>query len=170
LKIISTFQRAPINPANTSVMSIFARNNMAKDDSTIIDQTSTINGSQPTTPPYLTVGTLSTAANNNQSWKKALVANFQKNSRANPTAKLFQSKQTTVPAQTTVPVPSESIPKLERTTLFNGSNNERTFQANENTITTPSLIRKTSESFRIAKQENNNNNNNVERSASLQVR
>jgi hypothetical protein len=51
--------------------------------------------------------------------------------------------------------------------ILNGLNNERTFQVNENTPSIPSLIRKSTESLRMTKQDNNNNN--IERSTSLQV-
>jgi hypothetical protein len=115
----------------------------------------------------------STTNNNNQSWKKALVANFQKNSRNIPTAKLFQSKQTTMPSQPSTSLNNDTTTnqqqKSERTMVFNGINNERTFQANENTPIIPSFMRKSSENFRFQKQDNNNNNNNIERSTSLQV-
>ena len=113
----------------------------------------------------------SAASNNNQNWKKALVANFQKNSRNNPTAKLFTSKQAAAPP---LPVPTNNDAamnppsKPERTMILNGLYNERTFQVTENTPTISSLIRKTTESLRVAKQDNNANNN-IERSASLQV-
>jgi hypothetical protein len=141
-----------------------------RDDSAITSQTLATGEQVPNTPPFLTVGASSTTSNNNQNWKKALVANFQKNSRNNPTAKLFTSKQTNVPLQ-----PSTSInnvttvnqqPKPERTMILNGLNNERTFQVNENTPSIPSLIRKSTESLRMTKQDNNNN---IERSTSLQV-
>lgn len=127
----------------------------------------------PSTPPFLTIGVSSAASNNNQNWKKALVANFQKNSRNNPTAKLFTSKQIAVPAQPPAAINNDIAvnqqTKTERPMILNGLYNERTFQVTENTPTIPSLIRKSTESLRLAKQDNNVNNN-IERSASLQVR
>jgi len=154
-------------------MNIFTRGGGIKDDSAITGQSSTTGEQIPHTPPFLTVGASSTTSNNNQNWKKALVANFQKNSRNIPTAKLFNSKQTTVPLQPPTSLNTDSTinqqQKPERTMILNGLNNERTFQANENTPTTPSLIRKSTESLRVAKQDDNNNNNNIERTTSLQV-
>ncbi len=113
----------------------------------------------------------SSTGSNNQNWKKALVANFQKNSRNNPTAKLFTSKQTNVPVQPSPSISNDTTttnqqPRPERTMILNGLNNERTFQLNENTPSIPSLIRKSTESLRVIRQDNNNT---VERSTSLQV-
>jgi hypothetical protein len=126
---------------------MFTRSNAIRDDSTIISQTLSTGEQLPNTPPFLPGGSSSTN-NNNQNWKKALVANFQKNSRNNPTTKFFTSKQTTVPLQssnsinnvTTVNQPQ----KPERTMILNGLNNERTFQVNENTPSITSLVRKSS--------------------------
>lgn len=150
---------------------MFTRNSGIRDDSVITNQPLTTNEHLPSTPPFLTVGTASTASNNNQNWKKALVANFQKNSRNNPTAKIFTSKQTTAPTQPPPPITNDSNinqqQKPERTMISNGLNNERTFQLNENTPIIPSLVRKSTESLRVLKQDNNNNN--IERSTSLQV-
>lgn len=166
-----SFKRAPINPGNSSAMNIFTRSSGIKDDSSITNQTLTTGEQLPNTPPFLTVGASSTT-NNNQNWKKALVANFQKNSRNIPAAKLFHSKQTTVPSQPSTLINNDTTgnqqQRSERTMILNGMNNERTFQANENTPTIPSLIRKSAESLRVTKQDNNNNNN-VERSTSLQL-
>ena len=152
-------------------MNMLTRNGGIKDDSAIASQSPTAGEQLPNTPPFLTIGATSAASNNNQNWKKALVANFQKNSRNNPTAKLFHSKQTTAPSQPSISGSNELTnnqqQKSERTTIFNGLGNERTFQANENTPFIPSLTRKSTESLRVPKQENNNIN--IERSTSLQV-
>ena len=156
-----SFQRAPINPVNSSAVNIFTRAGGIRDDSALTGQKSTIGEQLPGTPP--------TSNNNNQNWKKALVANFQKNSRNNPTAKIFNSKQTTIPTQPSTAINSSTTinqqQKSDRTMTFNGSNNERTFQASENTPIIPSLIRKSSEIIRVTKQDNNN----IERATSLQV-
>lgn len=148
---------------------MFTRNIGIKDDSAITNQPLAAGEHLPSTPPFLTVGTSSTASNNNQNWKKALVANFQKNSRNNPSAKLFTSKQTTVPIQPPITINNDlninQQQKPERTMILNGLNNERTFQVTENTPVIPSLIRKSTESLRVTKQDNNN----IERSTSLQV-
>jgi hypothetical protein len=153
-------------------MNIFTRVGGIKDDSAITVHSSTAGEQLPNTPPFLTVGATSTASNNNQNWKKALVANFQKNSRNIPTAKSFNSKQTIVPLQPSTSINTDLTinqqQKSERTMILNGLNNERTFQVNENTSTIPSLIRKSPESLRLTKQDNNNNNN-IERTTSLQV-
>ncbi|CAF2946599.1 unnamed protein product [Rotaria sp. Silwood2] len=164
--------RAPINIGNTSAINIFPRTGIIKDDSTISGQTLTAGQQLPNTPPFLTGGTSSTASNNNQNWKKALLANFQKNSRNIPTAKLFHSKQTTTSSQPPTTLNNDTTinqqqQKSERTIIFNGINNERTFQANENTPNIQSLIKKSSESLRVTKQDDNNNN--IERSTSLQI-
>jgi hypothetical protein len=168
-----SFQRAPINPGSSSITNIFTRTGIARDDSTVVSQTLSTGEQVTSAPPFLTVGTSSTGSNNNQNWRKALVANFQKNSRNNPTAKLFTSKQTNVPIQPSTLFNNDTTtvnqqPKPERTIILNGLNNERTFQVNENTPSTPSLVRKSIESLRVTKQDNNNNNN-MERSTSLQV-
>ncbi|CAF1976196.1 unnamed protein product [Rotaria magnacalcarata] len=162
--------RAPINPGNTSAINIFPRPNGIKDDSAIPGQPSTAGGQLPNTPPFPTSGN-STASNNNQNWKKALLANFQKNSRNIPAAKLFNSKQTTVPPQPSNTANNDGIANQQKgeRSIFNGISNERTFQANE---TTRSIIRKSSENLRPTKQDENNannNNNNIERSTSLQI-
>ncbi|CAF4987837.1 unnamed protein product, partial [Rotaria sp. Silwood1] len=164
--------RAPINIGNTSAINIFPRTGLIKDDSTIPGQTSTIGEHLPNTPPFLTSGTSSTASNNNQNWKKALLANFQKNSRNIPTAKLFNSKQTTISSQTSTTLNNDTTlnqqqQKSERTIIYNGTSNERTFQASENTLNIQSLIRKSSENIQVTKQDDNNNN--IERSTSLQI-
>lgn len=146
---------------------------MTRDDSAIPGQTLATGEQVPNTPPFLTIGVSSAASNNNQNWKKALVANFQKNSRNNPSAKLFTSKQTAAPPQVPVPITNDTAvnppSKPERTMILNGMYNERTFQLTENTPTIPSLIRKSTESLRVAKQDNNANSN-IERSTSLQVK
>jgi hypothetical protein len=163
------FKRAPINPGNSSAVNIFTRTGGIRDDSALTGQTSTSGEQLPGTPPFLTVGTSSTSSNNNQNWKKALVANFQKNSRNIPAAKLFNSKQITISSQPNTSVNNTTTinqqQKSERTMILNGMNNERTFQVNENTPSIPSLIRKSSENIRITKQDNNN----IDRSTSLQV-
>ncbi|CAF3641356.1 unnamed protein product [Rotaria socialis] len=161
--------RTPINPGNTSAINIFPRPNGIKDDSAIPGQPSAACEQLPNTPPFATGGN-STASNNNQNWKKALLANFQKNSRNIPAAKLFNSKQTTVLPQPLNTANNDGIAnqqqhKSERS-IFNGISNERTFQANE---TTRSIIRKSSENLRPTKQDENNTNNNIERSTSLQI-
>jgi hypothetical protein len=171
-----SLKRAPIIPGNSSAINIFTRSVGVKDDSSIPGHVTTTGEQLSNTPPFLTVGTSATTSTNNQNWKKALVANFQKNSRNIPTAKLFNSKQTTVPLHPSTTLNSDTTinqqQKSERTIILNGHNNERTFQASENTPTIPSLIRKSTESLRVLKRDNNNNNNNnntVERSTSLQV-
>lgn len=146
---------------------------MTRDDSAIPSHTSATGDQVPSTPPFLTIGVSSAASSNNQNWKKALVANFQKNSRNNPTAKLFTSKQIAVPPQPSTATNNEMTVnqqgKPERPMILNGLYSERTFQVTENAPSIPSLVRKTTESLRLAKQDNNANSN-IERSASLQVR
>lgn len=169
---IIPFQRAPINPTGPSAINLFTRAGITRDDSAIPGRTLATGEQVPNTPPFLTIGMSSAASNNNQNWKKALVANFQKNSRTNPTAKLFTSKQTAALPPPPVPTNNDAAVnppnKPERNMILNGLYNERTFQVTENTPSIPSLIRKTTESLRMAKQDNNANNN-IERSASLQV-
>lgn len=158
--------------SNTPAVSIFSRSNGIKDDSTIVGPPPSSGDHLPNTPPFLNAGNNSAASNNNQNWKKALLANFQKNSRNIPTAKLFNSKQTAAPPQPSTTLNNDTAAnqpqqqKYERT-IFNGISNERTFQASE---TTRSIVKKSSESLKVTKpNDNNNNSNNVERSASLQV-
>ena len=98
------------------------------------------------------------------------MANFQRNSRNIPTAKLFHSKQTQMQPQPSTTLNNDTTTtsqqqKTGRTMIFNGISNERTFQATENAPTVPSLVRKSSENSRLTKHEDNT----VERSTSLQV-
>ncbi len=91
----------------------------------------------------------STANHNNQNWRKALVANFQKNYRNIPTVKLLYAK----PLQSS----NNEQQKSERTTVYH----ESTIQVNENT----SSIHRSTESLLVTKQDTNY----IERSTSLQV-
>jgi hypothetical protein len=165
-----SLKRAPLNTGNSSATNIYTRNGGIRDDLAISGQTATIGEQLPATPPYLSVGTSSAASSNNQNWKKALVANFQKNSRNIPTQKLFHSKQLTAPLPPSITLNSDITlnqqQKTERMMGFNGINNERMFQINEMAPTIPSLIRKSSESLRVTKQDTNTT---IERSTSLQV-
>lgn len=157
--------------AGSSVVNILARKATIRDDTTLPET----NGTPPTPN-----GTTSTAApSNNQNWRKTLLANFQKNTRNMPTAKIFQTKQPTPqaplpPATTnTDPVPAQQ-PKSERSMILNMNNNERTFQASDTTPPVPFFMRKSSESLRVTRQEANNTHNNcnsptIERSTSLQI-
>jgi len=108
--------------------------------------------SVPSAPPLSLVDISSTANHNNQNWRKALVADFQKNYRNIPTGKLLYAK----------PLQSSNN---ERTTVLNGINHERTIQVNENTPLVSSSIHRSTESLLVTKQDTNY----IERSTSLQV-
>ena len=166
-------QRAPIKTNASAAVNVLTRNIHARDDSTLPGSTAGTGESAVVAANGSTLAAPS-AANNNQNWRKALLANFQKNSRNMPTAKIFQSKHSAAAAAASaVPIPvvnPDAPAKLERTTILNGTMNERTFQASDTAPPIPFLMRKSTESFRLMKQENSSNNSNsMERSASLQV-
>lgn len=152
-------------------MNVFTRNIHARDDSTLPGPTS---GNGETASVPTTASTLagsSAANNNNQNWRKTLLANFQKNSRNMPTAKIFQSRHAAAPVPVVNPdVPASQPVKPERTNILSGTINERAFQVSDTAPPIPFFMRKSAESLRLNRQENSsNNNNNVERSSSLQV-
>ncbi|CAF1047889.1 unnamed protein product [Adineta ricciae] len=131
----------------------------------------------PSAPPVSLMEISSTANNNNQNWKKALLANFQKNYRNIPAAKLSYTRHPTASSsQTTISSVNEAIDPQQQqhqqqqqmsegSTVLNAVVVERPLQTSDNPFIVPSTPRRSSESIMVPKPENNL----MERSSSLQI-
>ncbi|UJR26635.1 hypothetical protein I4U23_007953 [Adineta vaga] len=164
------------NLGSISTLNHLVRTDGTKDESSTTRHLLSSSEQLPNTPPVSLVDISSTANNNNQNWKKALVANFQKNQRNIPSAKLSYTRQPTTSLQTTTPSINELINqqqqqqqqpshKSDRFTSLNAIVIEHSTSTNDNPSVIPNSAGISSESLLIPNQENNL----MERSASLQI-
>ncbi|CAF0850888.1 unnamed protein product [Adineta steineri] len=151
---------------------LLTRNSSLRDDSTVSNQTLIANEQSSNIPPLSSADITSAANNNNQNWKKTLAANFQKNYRNTPTARLLYNKQPSSSSSSDI-IPQQQQQqqqqKSERTITLSAINNDCIVPNSENSSVVSSGSRKSTESLLNPKLDNNNNNNNTERSGSLQM-
>ncbi|CAF0765816.1 unnamed protein product [Adineta ricciae] len=164
------------NPGNISTNDQPARTNGANNELLSNGHLLSSTEQLPSAPPVSLMEISSTANNNNQNWKKALLANFQKNYRNIPAAKLSYTRQPTASSsQTTISSVNEAVnpqqhqqqqqQMSEGSTVINVVVVERPPQTSDNPFIVPSTARRASENIMVSKPETNL----MERSSSLQI-